>query len=102
MSYDETARALEDYTDHVGFERLVAQLLARRGIDVRPVGGSGDRGRDAVVGLYRAQGGEPLAVTVSLSKQWAAKIARDIDKMVAHGFRPEAVRSVTSQQTSEL
>ena len=74
VSYEETGRRVDALTDHQGFERLVTILLARTGLNVRPLGGSGDRGRDAVVGLYRADTGEDLAVTISLNASWAAKI----------------------------
>jgi hypothetical protein len=101
MSYDDTARALEAFTDHVRFERLVIELLARHGHDVRPLGGSGDKGRDAVTGLYRAHGGEALAVTISLKAAWAGKITSDINRIVKNGFQPDDVISVTNRSTSE-
>jgi hypothetical protein len=101
MSYDETALALDTLTDHVAFERLATQLLARAGRDVRPIGGSGDRGRDAVSGLYRAKGGEELVVTISLKESWDSKIASDINKVVKAGFKPSEVISVTNRATSE-
>jgi HJR/Mrr/RecB family endonuclease len=101
MSYEAIAQALDAYTDHTRFEALTTQLLARLGIDLRPTGGSGDKGRDAVAGLYEAEGGEPLAVTISLERTWAAKIARDIDRITASGFRPNDVISVTNRPTSE-
>jgi hypothetical protein len=97
MSYDATRRGLEGLTDHVGFERLVTVLLARTGINVRPLGGPGDRGRDAVVGLYRAEGGEPLAVTISLEQDWRAKIRADLKRLHDAGFRPSTVISVTNR-----
>jgi hypothetical protein len=101
MSYEATTRAVEALTDHVRFEDLGTQLLARLGIDVRPLGGSGDRGRDAVAGLYRAEGGEPLAVTISLKGAWAPKIAADLKRIIDNGFRPVDVISITNRRTSE-
>jgi hypothetical protein len=101
MSYNDTARALDELTDHVAFERLVTLLLARKGIDVRPVGGSGDKGRDAVSGLYRAKVGEELAVTISLDEKWNTKIAADINKLTKAGYKPPDVISVTNRRTSE-
>jgi hypothetical protein len=101
MSYNDTARALDQMTDHVAFERLVTLLLARTGIDVRPMGGSGDKGRDAVSGLYRAKGGEALAVTISLKEKWDSKIGADIDKITKADFKPRDVISVTNRPTSE-
>jgi hypothetical protein len=97
VSYEETGRRLDALTDHQGFERLVAILLARTGLDVRPLGGSGDRGRDAVVGLYRAGTGEDLAITISLNASWAAKIRADLRRLQSQGFRPRTVISVTNR-----
>src|SRR6266511_4089731 len=97
MSYDATSQGLEGLTDDVGFERLATVLLVRTGINVRPLGGPGDRGRDAVAGLYRAEGGEPLAVTVSLERDWAGKVRADLRRIHAHGFRPEIVIAVTNR-----
>jgi hypothetical protein len=101
VSYDATTRAIEVFTDHVRFERLVVQLLSRNGVDVRPVGGSGDKGRDAVSGPYRAKGGEPLAVTISLNKTWSPKIEKDIKRLTDSGFMPRQVFSVTNRPTNE-
>jgi hypothetical protein len=98
MCYDATSRRLDTLTDDVGFEDLATHLLARTGINVRPLGGSGDRGRDAVAGLYRADGGEPLAVTISLNKKWSAKIRADLKRIHDFGYRPETVISVTNRR----
>jgi hypothetical protein len=97
MSYDVTRRRLDALTDHVGFQDLVTILLARTGVNVRPLGGPGDRGRDAVAGLYRAKGGEPLAVTISLERDWRAKIRADLKRIHDCGFRPKTVISVTNR-----
>jgi hypothetical protein len=101
MSYDATMRALDALTDNVGFERLTTILLARTGINVRPLGGPGDRARDAVAGLYRAKGGEPLAVTISLNQRWQAKIRADLGRVHDFGFRPETVISVINRPTGQ-
>jgi hypothetical protein len=80
---------------------LTTILLARTGINVRPLGGPGDRARDAVAGLYRAEGGEPLAVTISLNQRWQAKIRADLGRVHDFGFRPETVISVTNRPTGQ-
>jgi hypothetical protein len=98
MSYDATSRRLDTLTDNVGFEDLATHLLARTGINVRPLGGSGDRSRDAVAGLYHADGGEPLAVTISLNKKWSTKIRADLKRIHDFGHRPETVISVTNRR----
>jgi len=86
VSYEETGRRIDALTDHQAFERMVTVLLARTGLNVRPLGGSGDLGRDAVVGLYRSDGGEDLAITISLNARWAAKIRSDLKRIHSQGL----------------
>jgi hypothetical protein len=100
VSYEETGRRVDALTDHEAFERLVTILLARTGLNVRPLGGSGDRGRDAVVGLHRADAGEDLAITISLNTSWAAKIRSDVERVHSQGFKPSTVISVTNRSAS--
>jgi hypothetical protein len=100
VAYEATGRALDAYTDHTRFEQLVTILLARAGLDVRPLGGSGDRGRDAVAGLYRAKSGEKLAVTISLNVRWQAKIKSDLARIAKHGLSPDDVIAVTNRATT--
>ncbi len=100
MSYEETGRRVDALTDHQGLERLVTILLGRTGLNVRPIGGSGDLGRDAVVGLYRSDAGEDLAITISLNANWAAKIRSDLERIHSEGLRPSAVISVTNRAAS--
>lgn len=68
---------------------------------MRPIGGSGDRGRDAVAGLYRANRGEPLAVTISLNSRWGPKISADLKRLTDSGFQPTDVISITNRPTTE-
>jgi Restriction endonuclease len=96
VSYEETGRRVDALTDHQAFERLVTILLARTGLNVRLLGGSGDRDRDAVVGLRRADAGEDLAITISLNTSWAAKIRSDVELVHSQGFKPSTVISVTT------
>jgi hypothetical protein len=67
-----------------------------RALTCARLGGPSDRGRDAVVGLYRDHGGEPLAVTISLNKDWKPKIRADLKRIHDHGFQPEKVIAVTN------
>jgi hypothetical protein len=97
MSYEETGRRIDALTDHQGFERLGTILLGRRGLNVRPVGGSGDQGRDAVVGLYRADAGEDVAVTISLNQRWARKIEADLKRIEDANLKPRAVIAITNR-----
>lgn len=100
MSYEETGRRVDALTDHRAFERLVTILLARTGLNVRPLGGSGDLGRDAVVGLYHSKEGEDLAITISLNAGWTAKIRSDLARIHSQGLTPSTVISVTNRAAS--
>ena len=99
MRYGDTSRALENLTDDRGFEKLGTLLLSRTGINVRPVGGSGDRGRDALVGLFRGDG-EDTAAAISLQEDWPAKLRADLRRMASHGLRHEAVIFITNRSAS--
>jgi hypothetical protein len=87
------SRGLDALTDNVGFERLATSLLTRTGINVRPLGGPGNHGRDAVAGLYRAQGGEPLAVTISLERGIGrTQVRRRPDRLRRHSSTDTSLR----------
>lgn len=100
MAYGETRRALEDLTDDRGFEKLVTILLSRTGLNLRPIGGPGDLGRDAVAGLYVSDGGEDLVVTISLDKDWSGKVRSDLARIATNKLKPKIVISVTNRPAS--
>lgn len=86
--------ALEAMTDAVAFERLVNALIGDVEPTAVPLGGPGDRGRDA------ADPDSKVIFTISLDKQWKRKVQADLAKIEKHGYRPEKVFSVTSRRTS--
>lgn len=96
MRYGDAARALDELTDDRGFEKLATLLLSRTGINLRPIGGAGDRGRDAVAGLFKGDG-EELAVAVSLEKDWPGKVRRDLARIASHGLTHRTVIFVTNR-----
>jgi hypothetical protein len=100
MSFDETAFALQEMTDHARFERMVSTLLAREDPRIRPLGGTGDRGRDAVGGLYRYGRGEELICMYSLEDEWDGKIRRELKHIADEGWKPKQIIAVTSQKTT--
>jgi hypothetical protein len=97
MTYGDTQRALDDLTDDRAFEKLATLLLTRTGMNLRPIGGPGDRGRDAVAGLSRSDGGEELAVAVSLERDWPGKVRRDLHRIWSQGLRPRSIVFVTNR-----
>ena len=69
-------------------------------MNLRHLGGSGDRGRDAVAGLYKSKGGEALAVAVSLEQDWAGKVRADLRRIKRNGLEPRSVVFVTNRKAS--
>ena len=86
--------ALEAMTDAIAFERLVSILIGDVDSAAIPLGGPGDRGRDA------ANPDSEVIFTVSLDKQWKRKVQADLAKIEKHGYRPKRVFSVTNRRTS--
>ncbi|HEX6701549.1 MAG TPA: hypothetical protein VF101_12550 [Gaiellaceae bacterium] len=101
MSAIETTAALEAMTDDERFELMASQLLARHVDDrIRPVGGTADRGRDAVRGLYRFGAGEELICIFSLRDDWERKIREGLADIKEEGWEAREVIAVTSQATT--
>ncbi len=97
MRFDDTKHALERYRDDEHFEELASRLLAQDVPLVRPLGGRGDRARDAVGGLYRLGTGEELVVMYSLRRDWDTKIAEELRRIGAFGWDPKDVIAVTNR-----
>lgn len=98
MGLNKTVLALEKLTDHFEFERLCSTLLEREFGSIVPLGGPGDRGRDAIAGLYTLQGersGEVI-FQYSLEKEWRAKLRRELKKVKGNGFNPAKFVFVTN------
>jgi metal-responsive CopG/Arc/MetJ family transcriptional regulator len=97
----ETAYALNAMTDDKRFELMASQLLARC-VDprIRPLGGTADRGRDAVRGLYRFGHGEELICGFSLRDGWDDKIREDLAHIEREGWSAREVIAVTSRKTT--
>ncbi len=74
-----TEAALESMTSSEGFERLVQVLLGDIDPSIRPLGGVGDRGRDAVSDLA---GGDGSIYSISLEREWSRKIRREVTRIL--------------------
>lgn len=86
--------ALEAMTDYSAFERLVSALIGDIDPAAIPLGGPGDRGRDA------ADPNSEVIFTISLDKQWKRKVESDLAKIKKNGYTPEKVFSITNRRTS--
>jgi hypothetical protein len=92
---NDTASALLGMTDHVRFEHLVHVLLHDVDPAIRPLGGVGDRARDAIADLGGSDG---AIVSISLEREWTRKIRREIKRMAEFGHRPPRVYGVTNRR----
>jgi hypothetical protein len=97
VRFDDTKDALERYRDNERFEELSSRLLSQVEPCVRPLGGRGDRARDAVGGLYRLGDGERLVAMYSVRKDWDSKIADELRRIEEFGWHPEDVIAVTNR-----
>lgn len=96
-----TALALQEMTDHVAFEEMVSQLLARN-VDrhITPIGGGADRHRDAVRGLFRYGEGEEGICSISLREDAERKIREEIAGVREEGWTTKEMIAVTSEPIS--
>jgi hypothetical protein len=85
MAADPIIYCLERLTDYAQFERLCHDLMAASGYTtIEPLGGTKDKGRDALHIDYTNRG----AITVfaySVREDWQKKLDEDCDKIRKHG-----------------
>jgi len=85
MAADPIIYCLEQVTDYDQFERFCHDLMALSGYpDIEPLGGSKDKGRDA---LNVARNGQPLSTVFAYSvrEDWFKKLREDADKVKKWG-----------------
>ena len=84
MAADPLIYCLEHITDYDQFERLCHDMMALDGYkNIEPIGGSKDKGRDAIHVDYSTS-----AVTIfaySVREDWRAKLGEDAEKIKNHG-----------------
>lgn len=92
-----TEEALEAFTSAEDFERLVQVLLQDIDPTARPLGGVGDRARDAAADL---RPGDESIFSISLERQWTRKIRREVARILDFGHEPAFVYGITNRRTT--
>ena len=84
MGADPLVYCLEQVTDYDQFERLCHDLMALDGYrNIEPLGGSKDKGRDAVH-IDRRNGGKRTVFAYSVREDWRKKLGEDAQKIQKH------------------
>lgn len=83
MSADPIIYCLQELTDYDQFERLCHDLMASQGYpDIEPLGGSKDKGRDA---LHVSKDGTVITIfAYSVREDWKKKLDEDAEKVRNH------------------
>ncbi len=97
LAWRDTEEALESISGGEAFERLVQVLLHDIDPRVRPLGGTGDRARDAIADLGDGDGS---IFSISIERQWTRKIRREVMRVVTLGHRPRFVYAITNRKTT--
>jgi hypothetical protein len=97
LAWRATEEALESISGGEAFERLVQVLLHDIDPRVRPLGGTGDRARDAIADLGDGDGS---IFSISIERQWTRKIRREVKRVLDHGHRPRFVYAITNRKTT--
>lgn len=88
---------LENVTDYLGFESFCNDLMSREGFPgITPLGGSSDRGRDAI---HR----DAVTNTIfaySVRHDWRTKLAQDLESIARHAHACDRVVFVTNATLS--
>src|SRR5260370_12285306 len=98
MSADPIVYCLENLTDYPQFERLCSDVMNQSGFrDIEPLGGSSDRGRDALH-VSRADPHEITIFAYSVRGDWQQKLFKENSKRT-HNEKPPLTRPPFSPPT---
>lgn len=99
MSANPLIYCLEHLTDYRQFERLSSDLMAGVGYkNIEPIGGTGDRGRDAIVYCQKDNSTTVFAYTVR--SDWWAKLRSDCRRIREENHQPDCVVFVCTSTLS--
>jgi len=104
VAFNLTKAKLAEFTDTRAFEQMCNSLLSREYPGIIPLGGTGDRGRDAIEpppvrGLFQSDDGGTI-FQFSLQKTWEAKLKRELKKVFQYGYKPSQFVFVSNQEVS--
>lgn len=95
MSADPVVYCLENVTDSFQFERFCSDFLVGQGYrGIEPLGGSKDKGRDALYTAFGAEGVRRVICAYSIRKDWRDKLSEDCEKIAVHAHPCEQVTFV--------
>lgn len=99
MSADPILYCLERVSDYRSFERFCSALLAGAGYPaIEPLGGTGDKGRDAVI---RDDGaGRRTVFAYTVRSDWRVKLGQDCSRVQEMGHSPEVFVFVCTEVLS--
>lgn len=99
MSADPIIYCLEHLTDYRQFERLCSDLMAGLGyVNIDPIGGTNDRGRDA---LHRSRSADDLTIfAYTVRSDWRQKLAHDCNRINDEKHNPQNVVFVCTSTLS--
>jgi hypothetical protein len=81
MSADPIVYCLENLTDYAQFERLCSDVMNQSNFrDIEPLGGSSDRGRDALH-VSRADPKDVTIFAYSVRSDWRQKLKEDCERI---------------------
>jgi hypothetical protein len=96
-AWRQTEHALDAISSGEHFEALVQVLLGDIDTAIRPLGGTGDRARDAVADLGPGDGS---VYSISIERQWSRKVRREVVRILEFGHRPPYVYAITNRRTT--
>lgn len=104
MAFNLTKAKLAEFTDATAFEQMCSSLLVKEYPRIVPIGGTRDRGRDAIEhppmrGSFQSDDGETI-FQFSFEKVWGSKLKRELRKVFQYGYKPAQFVFVTNQKVS--
>lgn len=99
MSADPIVYCLERVSDYRDFERFCSALLAGTGYPgIEPLGGTGDKGRDAII--RQDESGRRTVFAYTVRSDWRVKLESDCSRVKETGHSPDVFVFVCTQALS--